>query len=192
MLFTFFTLFVEIENLPLAQHCFVKALEIDRKLAVVWTNLGVLYLTQGHPKMANQAFTQSQQSEPNYANAWTGQAQVAEILAPNETIDLLQHSISLGYHDESAIQYAYWICSLLNAPKDKGDEKRVQYYVEHLDAIASASDSITWYCNANDVNVSTEALSFLGYISYVEQHWQNAIRAFQSAKDQVDQNTNKR
>lgn len=153
---------------------------------MVWTNLGVLYLTQGHAKLANSAFTQAQQSEPSYANAWTGQAQVAEILAPKESIDLLCHSVSLCYNDESAIQYAYWVCSLLNDPNN---EKRAQYYVEHLDAIASAMDSITWYCNANIAKLPVEALSFLGYINYAQQHWRNSIKAFEQATNLSDSTT---
>lgn len=176
----------DLQNLPLAQHCFIKALELDRKLAVVWTNLGVLYLTQGQIKMANTAFKQAQQSEPTFANAWTGQAQVAEILAPNETIDLLWHSITLGYHDESAIQYVYWVCSMLN---DSKNQKRTQYYVEHLSAISSAIDSITWYCDANETNISPEALSFLGYLYYNQRNWSIAIRAFESATNQIEQSS---
>lgn len=172
--------------MPLAQHCFIKALELDRKLAVAWTNLGVLYLTQGKLKLANTAFKQAQQSEPGYANAWTGQAQVAEIFAPNETIDLLQHSITLGYNDESAIQYTYWVCTLLN---DNQNQKRTQYYVEHLNAISSAIDSITWYCNANETNISSEALSFLGYLNYNQRNWKIAIRTFQAATEQIEQSS---
>lgn len=171
-------------NLALAQHCFIKALEIDRKIAVAWTNLGTLYLSQGQTKMANVAFMQAQQSEPTYANAWTGQAQVAEIVKPSETIDLLLHSITLGYHDESAIQYAYWVCSLLNDPEN---EKRRQYYIEHLSAVSSAIDSIAWYCAANETNLSSEALSFLGYLNHYQRNWPIAIRAFQNATNKIEQ-----
>lgn len=134
------------------------------------------------------AFTQAQQAEPAYANAWTGQAQVAEILAPTETIDLLRHSITLGYHDESAIQYAYWVCSLLN---DHGNQKRRSYYVEHLNAVASAIDSITWYCNANETNLSPEALSFLGYLNHNQRNWNVAVRAFQNATDHIEQSSHR-
>lgn len=175
---------IDVNNLALSQHCFIKALEIDRKSAVAWTNLGVLYLSQGQPKMANVAFKQAQQSEPTYANSWTGQAQVAEILAPSEAIDLLLHSITLSYHDESAIQYAYWVCSLLN---DSDDEKRKLYYVEHLNAVSSAIDSISWYCNANESNLSPEALSFLGYLNHYQRNWRISIRAFQNATDRIEQ-----
>lgn len=133
---------------------------------------------------ANTAFRQAQQSEPTYANAWTGQAQVAEIVQPKEAIDLLRHSITLGYHDESAIQYAYWVCSLLN---DTKNQKRTQYYVEHLNAISSAIDTITWYCNANETNITSEALSFLGYLNYNQRNWRIAIPTFQAATQQIEQ-----
>lgn len=170
------------KNLALAQHCFIKALEID-KVAVVWTNLGVLYLSQNQLKLANMAFRQAQQSEPSYGNAWTGQALVAEIMDPNEALDLLCHSITLGYHDESAIQYAYFVCSLLS---DAIDPKRIQYYTEHLNVISSALDSITWYCKANEPNVPSEALSFLGYLYYNQHNWRIAIRSFQLATEQIE------
>lgn len=178
----------DINNLSLAQHCFIKALDIDRKLAVVWTNLGVLYLTQNQEMMANKAFKFAQQSQPSYANAWTGQAQVAEVCLPDEAIDLLLHSISLGYHDESAIQYAYRVCMLLN---ESEKEKRTKYYVEHLNAIASAIDSITWYCNANDTNLSAEALSYFGYLNNTQQNWRVAVKTFKMAANQTQDSSNR-
>lgn len=172
----------------MAQHCFIKVLELDRKVAVAWTNLGVLYLDQGQTKMANVAFKQAQQSEPTYANAWTGQAQIAEILGSNETIDLLRHSISLGYHDESAIQYANSVCSLLNntGHRSTDNDKRKQYYIEHLDAVSSGIDSITWYCNANESYLTPEALSFLGYLNHYQRNWPIAVRAFQNATGLIE------
>lgn len=179
-----FQFVLDINNLALAQHCFIKALEIDRKLAVTWTNLGILYLNQGQSKMANIAFKQAQQSEPTYANAWSGQAQIAETMGKtDEMIDLFQHSISLGYHDESAIQYAYSVCSLLN---DTDNDKRKQYYIEHLDAVSSGIDSITWYCNANESHLSPEALSFLGYLNHYQCNWPIAVRAFQNGTDLIE------
>lgn len=177
----------EINDLALAQHCFIKALELDKKLAIVWTNLGVLYLSQGPHvgKMANMAFTQAQQSEPSYANAWTGQAQIAEKFDRFETIDLLAHSTSLGYNDESAIRYAYVICSLLQEIDSIGRDKRIQFYIEHLHVASSALDAITWFCNAKDVEVSTEALTFLGYLHYMQKNWRCATKAFEMATEKT-------
>lgn len=177
----------EINDLALAQHCFIKALELDKKLAIAWTNLGVLYLSQGPHvgKMANMAFTQAQQSEPSYANAWTGQAQIAESFDKFETIDLLAHSTSLGYNDESAIRYAYAICSLLQEIDTIDRNKRIQFYIEHLHVTSSALDAITWYCSAKDVDVSAEALSFLGYLHHMQKNWNCATKAFEMAAEKT-------
>lgn len=177
----------EIDNLALSQHCYIKALELDRKLATVWSNLGVLYLSQGprFVRLANMAFTQAQQSQPSYANAWTGQAQVAESYDRFETIDLLKHSISLVYTDESAIRYAYNICSLISDSSVFGTDKRVKYYIEHLHAVSAALDSITWYCNAHEPNISAEALSFLGFLNYYQKNWNVAKMAFEQATEKA-------
>lgn len=176
----------EMQNLPLAQHCFIKALELDRKVAVVWTNLGALYMAHGQFKLANAAFTQAQQAEPTYANAWTGQAQIAEVMQPKETIGLLRHAVTLAYHDESAIQYVYWICSLLN---DSENQKQTRFYIEHLNVVTWAIDSITWYCDANSDNLTSEALSYLGFLYYIQRNWMNAIRTFKLASDRIEQST---
>lgn len=177
----------EINRLALTQHCFIKALELDRKLAVVWSNLGVLYLSQGPQflRLANMAFTQAQQSQPSYANAWTGQAQVAEGYDQFETIDLLKHSISLGYNDESAIRYAYNVCSLISDVSIFGRDKRVKYYIEHLHAVPAALDSITWYCDAHEPDVSAEALSFLGCLNYYQKNWNVARKTFEKATEKA-------
>lgn len=180
------TFILDIENLPLAQHCFIKALELDRKLAVVWTNLGALYLSHGKIKLANIAFTQAQQAEPNYGTAWTGQALIAEVMHSNETIGLLRHAVSLAYHDESAIQYAYWICSLLN---ESANHKQTRFYIEHLNVVSWAIDSITWYCDANNDNLSPEALSYLGYLHYSQNNWRNAIKTFRLAAERIEQSS---
>lgn len=175
----------EVNDLALAQHCFIKALELDKKLAIVWTNLGVFYLSQGFEKMANMAFTQAQQSEPSYANAWAGQAQIAEKFDRFEAIDLLAHSTSLGYNDESAIRYANEICKLLQDLDTIGHSDRIQFYIEHLHVTSSALDAITWYCSAKDVDVCPEELSFLGYLHYVQKNWKCATRAFEAASEKT-------
>lgn len=178
----------QVRDLPLAQHAFIRALKIDRKIAIVWTNLGVLYLRQGQLKMAKAAFEQAQQSQPSYAQAWSGQAQIAEIIDPDQAIDLLQHSTSLSYHDESAVQYAYWICRLLDESKER---KLVQYYLEHMHVIATALDSITWYCNANESRITDDALSFLGYLNYTERNWRTSIAAYAKATESSEEHPNR-
>lgn len=185
----------EVKNERLAQHCFIKALELDKKLAVVWTNLGVLYLSNGmqNASLANAAFTQAQQSEPSYSTAWTGQALIAELVDSIEKVDLLKHSLSLSYGDEAALRYAHWVCTFLSdaasndSVTNKSNEHRLRYAIEHMHAIPIALDSMTWYCRYKGDEVPAEALTFLGFLYFKQQHWKNAIKAFNEALAKTEQ-----
>lgn len=176
----------EINKLPLAQHCFIKALNIDKKSAVSWTNLGVLYLMQGQIKLANKAFGRSQQADTGYINAWTGQAYIAERIGEEEeAMDLFKHSTSLGYSAESAVGFTHWVCSVLNS-KDLMADQKFRYTIEKLNAIPIASDSIIWFCDAEDDKATPESLCFLGYLFYRQHLWSKAIESYRRASEKAD------
>lgn len=183
----------EINNPQLAQHCFIKALEVEKKSAVVWTNLGVFYLSKGiqNVTLANAAFTHAQQSEFSYSSAWTGQAIIAELVDSIENIDLLTHSLSLSYSDEAAMRYAYWVCTYLNGAGRDGsftsrmEEDHLRYVIENMHAVPTALDSMTWYCQSKGDEVTSEALTFLGFLHFKQQHWSNAIKAFNQALEKI-------
>ncbi|KAF5372987.1 hypothetical protein D9758_001789 [Tetrapyrgos nigripes] len=61
----------------MAQHAYVKALEINSKSAATWTNLGLLYLHHQDHELANEAFYRAQSADPDYTLAWVGQALIA-------------------------------------------------------------------------------------------------------------------
>lgn len=176
----------DINNLPLAQHCFIKSLELNKKAAIAWTNLGVLYFSQGEIKLANKAFSRSQQSETSYANGWTGQACIAERIGEaEEAMDLFKHCTSLVYSEESALGFTHWVCSVLDNTKLKSDPK-FKYFIEQMHAVPLALDCIEWYCQAEDVNTSLESLCFMGYLYYQQRLWPNAIRAFTAAVNKAE------
>lgn len=181
----------EINNPPLAQHCFITALEIEKKSAVAWTNLGVFYLSKGmqNVALANAAFTHAQQSEPSYSMAWTGQALIAELVDSFEVIDLIKHSLSLSYSDEAAMRFSHWICTYLSDPNQsttsKLNEGHLRYAIENMHAIPTALDSMTWYCRSKGDEVSAEALTFLGYLYFKQEHWRNAKNAFNRALEKT-------
>lgn len=176
----------DINNLPLAQHCFIKALELNKKAAVAWTNLGVLYLSQGEIKLANKAFSRSQQSDTSYENAWTGQACIAERIGESvEAMDLFKHCTSLGFSKESALGFTHWVCSVLDNAKFMSDPK-FKYFIEQMHAVPLALDSIEWYCKKEDANTSLESLCLLGYLYYQQKLYPKAIRAFSKALDKAD------
>jgi len=57
----------------LAQHCFIKSVELDASNAVGWCNLGFLYLKYKEALLAHKAFSKAQSVQPLYAYSWTGQ-----------------------------------------------------------------------------------------------------------------------
>ncbi|XP_055603206.1 tetratricopeptide repeat protein 37 [Uranotaenia lowii] len=171
----------EINNLALAQHCFIEAVTIDKKTsAVSWSNLGVLYLLEGSVNFANKAFSRAQQSDTTFPNAWIGQALIAEQIGQaDEAMDLFRHCTQLGYHSESALGYAHWVCSILNEEYQKN--KRYQFSIENMHALPLSHDSISWHCNDKESEASVEALHFQGFISIKLGLWKTAELALRKA-----------
>ena len=54
-----------LESWSLAQHCYIKSLSLETS-AVTWTNLGVVYLHLGEHSLANKAFKEAQNNQPDY------------------------------------------------------------------------------------------------------------------------------
>ncbi|KAK1779615.1 hypothetical protein QBC45DRAFT_411063 [Copromyces sp. CBS 386.78] len=70
-------------NPAVAQHAFCRSLFLNERGAHVWANLATLALAQGDLGLANEAFTRSQSTDPDYSLAWLGQGVVA-LLTGNE------------------------------------------------------------------------------------------------------------
>lgn len=134
----------------LAQHCFIKALLVTRKwcVAKIWCNLGTLYLKLKLFKLANYCFWRGQSTLPSYPQSWIGQALIAEEIREEETMDLFRHASRLGYHPESALGYADWVCRSLRNHNYKEDPD-FKYVIEGLYAIPYAMDLMEWYLNFN-------------------------------------------
>ncbi|KAL3220054.1 hypothetical protein MRX96_030128 [Rhipicephalus microplus] len=95
------------ENYGLAQHCFIKSLELENNNLYAWTNLGALYLQAGNVQLAHQAFAKAQSVEPTAMRPWVGQAFIAEKVHHHDTIDLFRHCMGLGNH---LVAYASFLC----------------------------------------------------------------------------------
>ncbi|KAK4051115.1 Superkiller protein 3 [Microbotryomycetes sp. JL221] len=81
----------------LSQHCFIKSIEYNSRTAIPWTNLGLFYLVQGDDELANQSFLKAQVIDSDWAQAWVGQATLADMANHvNESNMLLEHAVSLG------------------------------------------------------------------------------------------------
>ena len=84
-------------NPKVSQHAFIRSLYLNDKSAVVWTNLGTLYLLQNDHQLANDAFTRAQSADPDYAHAWIGQGILAMLLGESkEAYGLFTHAFGIA------------------------------------------------------------------------------------------------
>ena len=89
-------------NPKVAQHSFVRSLYLNDKSAMVWTNLGTLYLLQQDNQLANDAFARAQSADPEYTHAWVGQGILALLLGEvDEAQSLFTHAFEIT--DSSSI-----------------------------------------------------------------------------------------
>ncbi|CCM00695.1 uncharacterized protein FIBRA_02734 [Fibroporia radiculosa] len=108
---------VTAESQPkIAQHAYVKALDINSKSTVTWTDLGLFYLHYGDGELANEAFYKAQTLDPDYALAWVGQGLVATLNGHSpESRALFEHAVGLSAPvPEADIEFAKRLFSRLN------------------------------------------------------------------------------
>ncbi|XP_052840355.1 tetratricopeptide repeat protein 37 [Drosophila gunungcola] len=171
----------EYENLPLAQHCLIQAVELERKCFTAWTNLGVLYIQLNETRLANEAFKRAQQSSPVYANAWIGQAILAETIGDREeAFDLFRHCQQFDYHPESALGFAHWVCEMLSDP-DSRNKQHIRHAIDHMYADVYALDAINWYVQNEEADACIASLSFQGFLYARKKLYRQAIEAFTRA-----------
>jgi superkiller protein 3 len=60
-------------NNEIAQHCFIKSIQLNDNDAIAWTNLGVFYLIHNEIELAHRCFQRAQSIDPEYTIAWIGQ-----------------------------------------------------------------------------------------------------------------------
>ncbi|EMD32118.1 hypothetical protein CERSUDRAFT_119089 [Gelatoporia subvermispora B] len=92
----------------IAQHAYVRALELNSKDTSTWTNLGFFYLYHEDAELANEAFYKAQVLDPDYALAWVGQGLVATINGhDHDARALFEHAIGLnGAAPDADVEFA--------------------------------------------------------------------------------------
>ena len=60
-------------NWQLAQHCLVRALQLDKHNLAGWSHLGLLYLIKSDTQLSHQAFCRAQSLEPSAPIPWCAQ-----------------------------------------------------------------------------------------------------------------------
>ena len=85
------------QNPLVAQHSFIRSLNLNENNARPWTNLGALYLLDNELVLANESFTRAQSVDPDYADAWVGQALVATLYGNlTEARSLFTHAFKIS------------------------------------------------------------------------------------------------
>lgn len=174
-----------IKKYEIAQHCFIKALTVTRKWSVakIWCNLGALYLKLKLYKQANYCFWRGQSILPSYPQSWIGQGLIAEVIREEEAMDLFRHASRLGYHPESALGYADWVCRTLRNNKYK-ENSESKYEIEGLYAIPYAIDLVEWFCTFESENPC--AYNILGILQERFGLLRSAIQSYEKSFKYAD------
>ncbi|XP_028161897.1 tetratricopeptide repeat protein 37 [Ostrinia furnacalis] len=169
-----------IKKYETAQHCFIKALIVTRKWSVakIWCNLGTLYLKLNLYKIANYCFWRGQSTLPSYPQSWIGQALIAETIREEEAMDLFRHACRLGYHPESALGYADWVCRTLKNNRFEEDPE-FRYAIEGLYATTYAIDLVEWFSNFEPNNAC--ACNILGILQERNGLLKPALKSYEKA-----------
>ncbi|KAI5745854.1 hypothetical protein M8J76_014771 [Diaphorina citri] len=122
----------ELQQYALAQHAFIKSIQVERVNPSAWTNLGSVYLKLRCLNLANDCFKEAQTIDPAYLMAWLGQSTVAEEIDHADTKKMLHHTCCLGSHHNSIVLFSYYVLkSLLEAHTSKHCSLNKLYSEKH-------------------------------------------------------------
>ncbi|KAK0142986.1 Tetratricopeptide repeat protein 37 [Merluccius polli] len=167
-----------LENLALAQHSFIKSIQVEPNNVTAWTNLGTLYLKKENLELSHEAFKVAQSLEPLYVNCWIGQALIAEAVGSYDTMDLFRHTTELSTHTEGVKGYAYWVCSTL-LDKSNRDSELYRYNIVQMNAVSAAQVALSKYTAR--IQTDPDALIMLGFLNEHLQLKTQALQAYQRA-----------
>ncbi|KAI1714353.1 tetratricopeptide repeat protein 37 [Ditylenchus destructor] len=163
------------DNYPKAQHCLIRAIQLNKHSDSAWCLLALLYLKLNLLNEALRAMNQAQKINPQLMEAWIAHALHADLTNDPETMDLFRHSIVLKPTETSIRKYAYYLMNYLRAGKvmDEGTMinfdtiKDLYYRCEHenhfMHAIALLAEHF-WYLD--------EAAS---YVNSIKDHSLNGL-----------------
>ncbi|GBP57008.1 Tetratricopeptide repeat protein 37 [Eumeta japonica] len=166
------------EDTPLLEE------DIPKLITIFESILSTLYLKLEQYKLANYCFWRGQSTLPSYPHSWIGQALIAEVLREEEAMDLFRHASRLGYHRESALGYADWVCRTLK--KGYMDDPEMRYVIDGLHAVPYAIDLMEWYSNFEADNIY--ACTILGILKEKYGLLNSSLGCFERALKCVNQN----
>ncbi|KRZ75619.1 Tetratricopeptide repeat protein 37 [Trichinella papuae] len=98
----------------LAQHCFIKAIMLNRENAQSWTNLGMLYLEYKDYELAYECFRIGQNLTIHYGHSWYGMGLLSEkVKQSDSTLDILKESCHISLQRSAIFDYGLRFCENL-------------------------------------------------------------------------------
>ncbi|XP_076800929.1 superkiller complex protein 3-like [Clavelina lepadiformis] len=169
-----------IQNYELAQHSYLKSINLEPNNVEAWSNLGNLYLDQSQIELAHKAFKTAQSLDPSYVNSWVGQALIAESIGSEEAMDLFRHSTELGLHSQASIGYAMWICNTISDSENMSASK-LKENIQEVNAVAAAVTQMSKYCSRHPHHAW--AFSLYGFVLEQSSLLQSSEKAYKHALD---------
>uniref|UniRef100_A0A7N8XEI4 SKI3 subunit of superkiller complex n=1 Tax=Mastacembelus armatus TaxID=205130 RepID=A0A7N8XEI4_9TELE len=146
-----------LENFALAQHCFIKSIQVESNNVVAWTNLVCVI---------------------NFIYILFIFFLNAERVGSYDTMDLFRHTTELSTHMEGVKGYAYWVCSTL-LDKSNRDSELYRYNIVQMNAISAAQVALSKYTER--IQSDPDAFVMLGYLNEHLQLKRQALQAYQRA-----------
>uniref|UniRef100_A0A7N8YD15 SKI3 subunit of superkiller complex n=1 Tax=Mastacembelus armatus TaxID=205130 RepID=A0A7N8YD15_9TELE len=144
-----------LENFALAQHCFIKSIQVESNNVVAWTNLVCVI---------------------NFIYILFIFFLNAERVGSYDTMDLFRHTTELSTHMEGVKGYAYWVCSTL-LDKSNRDSELYRYNIVQMNAISAAQVALSKYTER--IQSDPDAFVMLGYLNEHLQLKRQALQAYQ-------------
>ncbi|KAG9127255.1 Superkiller protein 3 [Ceratobasidium sp. 392] len=166
-----------------AQHAYIKAIEINKNNADHWARLGLLYLGNEDTELAQHIFTRAQTLNPEASLAWVGQSLLAardKKYAEAQT--LLEHALGLSAYAPRADK-EYATQRFINSPNGSLD-----------DQLFSAFFSMQRYCqhfsdDASGLHLLSLIAERLGHVSLAIDLSTQAIAILETAYDATEDMT---
>ncbi|KAL3120623.1 hypothetical protein niasHT_007915 [Heterodera trifolii] len=96
-------------NASRAQHCLVRAIQLNRHCAIAWALLSFLYLQLGLNDEALEAMNNAQMINPSMSETWLPHAIHAELSNHYDTMDLYRHAIVLKPSAFAVQKYCHFL-----------------------------------------------------------------------------------
>ncbi|KPJ06141.1 Tetratricopeptide repeat protein 37 [Papilio machaon] len=120
---------------------------------------------------------------PSYPQSWIGQGIIAETIREEEAMDLFRHASRLGYHPESALGYADWVCRTLKN-EDCQRDTDLKYVIEGLHAVTYAIDLVEWFSSFEPDNAC--ACTILGILQERNGLLRSALKSYEKGFDNAE------